>query len=720
MVWLHKASYLSEWSIINIKPLVEKYGDDAGCSLSLYDSTTNNYISGSGNTCNITFDGTQDVFGGGKTGVNKLHLYYDHTTGNLYVYQGLRRNTYAKLHLYFYSGRSDSNGDDFYYEYRYTFDTPKCPIIAFSWLDDKGHHTNKWGKQTVYSHTPKQYPIDFEAYLIDPETEQVINPTKIYNKDSSYLGYTNYAWGEGYFYWAPGFTNAQTYHGEFSSEEASIYTGQWGYEGGIFENETGDNGNPSYTFHEPDEIAYPNFMNQPLEIFIPTSPMAYDENYYISFCDDFLGGGIELHFVVEESDTEKPIVNLYSAVPGETEITKMQPGDIITESGWNHFHIMYGFKQSYFISVENYNLGIEPLVTINSNSTKMPLKKSITRLVNKDKYRLYRIDFWVDNYCNPLDYQDANDCYPYSYGDSCPFDDQTDFEGDITIEINVPGLCSFERTIGYIINTKRHSISFNVDENNNLVPIMSSPMFSLGESSAFTYLFDIKYKHLYFNHIMTDNQLREEIKTIGRGSKGGKNIYDLFKMDYGIAMCSFEGSTHHVGESVVFDGPEIGEWMWNYFDEGANDRLLVAYPEDQITSIEFSYYYDEPGFISRQPGLSWTLSSSFNTSDFTVNYGSNLYVHNWSLIWSGNMRFVAQCGYTWDSDSAVQSYIDNYGPIVNYAYIWFGQPQLVHPKNFTTNYHQFQPDKSIPSPFTLMDSSDLLDGTNHGNPKVQY
>lgn len=463
---LAEAKYRGEWSVYNIKHYVDNYAsiEDITVTMQRFKTSDDSYWSGATANINASISGTEDVFANGTTNINVPHVFYDKANGNLFVYQGSQTGVYYKLYISVCSGY-DSLGEGITESKVITLPVLVNPKFVANYKDDEGLHKNVSGNCTIKMNTRDRYYYVGWSF-VDPETNEVI---RFGGPSAGPL-------------WGAAFDRATNSYYQFTGSTNSIPSGEDKFstyyftnEVNLSENESSDkftDSGCSYTLYSPDP--YSGDLCNEFEFKSGTTSLAYDDDCYVDFEHDFYGGGTTFHPVVEYVAPDAPKVNtlhVLNANEGTNEYSEMKPGYSYAP---DTFYLMYGFKQTYFISVDNIDFtsfayeDTKPIVTMSHASDMAPYLQYSLQKINKDYYRL---DFWVDRYENPLTYDDT--AMPYS-STGTDFDENA---GDKSVEITIsyPGAANTQTMMCKVLH-KRFSLSLVQDSAGDMKMFMWNPL----------------------------------------------------------------------------------------------------------------------------------------------------------------------------------------------------------------------------------------------------
>lgn len=686
--WLQKAYYTCQWSVLNVHDLVQNYSsyEDVYFNLTIYNTSNNLPVSGAEYRDYISTNGSAMSFGKNTPKYKDYgcHLFYDKHSGYLYIYTGTSDKTYGKLSITVNIGDVNNDGDDDYVITNYELPVLLKPELRFRWQDIDGNHEviparDGW-KQTVHQYTHSR--VDFTVCLVDPITYQPIG-----SGDMSA------------FEWAPRFNHGHDYedymdlnirdwnglvkdsenHYITCTECSSDIHIKYGYFAAVHQFgmiECGEEEVP-YVVSPNDDIA-PYSIANGNDIYIysdDNDARDYDENRFTTLGIDMFSS-VEFHQKVSLSEGSKYRMNVLHAKSRNGYVgdaSDMEPFDEASNN--EEFYLMQGIIKSYFIRTANEVSA--PTVSLSSSDLKY-------RLI-KIKNGLYRLDLKVSSYKAATLYNLS--ATGYDSDNPTPFDSASgDKEVTITINGSGPG-ASYSHTLKCKILHQRFNVKYRM-EGTTLVPKVNCPLF---EVSSITANIRGTWYHHYFNNPATDPSLRYE-------SYDKQFLY--LGSDYNdyrkTCIPNFEKKFHQGKGIVVCSRKTDHTFAWNTWDEGYTD-LIVAYPEDKaFVPIKLDLRIDVK---LKEEGLSCSRYTQLFYDYFR--YTNNTFVEE--FYWPGEMEFVSQCGYTnaigiitaiafetWEQMEA------NYGPIVNYGWYVFGQPQKVHPMYYSSNIARFQPDELIP------------------------
>lgn len=401
--------YRGQWMVLQLPDNVFGTGAALKASVSNYVLQDNgSYAPAEYSDCTIVLSPGSDVFGNGMTGIFRPHIWFEHSQRRLFVYSHLTRpgkDNYSLLALYIVdSGNHELKRKEFIFRQKDLFLRLKTQLASDQFVYETSISTE--GVATT--------PAQLNFVLADPDKgfQEVPNSAIRWGGNGSYTM-------PGMSYAPEGCTTPGYYLDNFFVESHIEYD----YDGDVedqFE----------LSFSEvPDEGSW-DFNLYNLSI-IPKEQASFnygEDDYYLFYHNFYYRNEVHIHPTCELTLAPRRKLTLMEACGGTSDYAAMKCS--ATPAG-EEFFLLYGFRQTYFVKLENLP-GVTPTVSLSIPSSSAPYLRCLLTAVSAD---IYRLDCWLDHYENPLSYNDT--ALPYSPGQT--EGDASDGDRDVTIRVSGGG-----------------------------------------------------------------------------------------------------------------------------------------------------------------------------------------------------------------------------------------------------------------------------------------
>lgn len=560
---LYTPEYRGQWMVVHLPQQVSEVGENLYAAVRNYVRQTNgSYTSVNASYCTIDLPPDEQIYGKGKTGIDKPHIWWDPDRRFLYVYSHVSqpdKDNYSVLTL---SITDSDDGEEYeIYSKDYYFRQKEAELRLRTSLSPNPFLY----KTSITTEGVVSTPAELYFVLVDPEKGNRIIPND------------EFLWGGHGSRQMPGISDDEHFLAQssisFTYDPASAIGSQF---------------NITYP-SEPDPGSW-DFNVYNLAITPKTqADFPYADNRYIAFRHSFFTSGeVHVHPTCELLAAPKRSLTLMQPYAGTNDYSAMQCS--ATEAP-DEFYLMYGFRQSYFVKLENLP-DVTPGVSLSISSTSSPyLKYSFTQV----SPGLYRLDCWIDRYENPRAYNDS--ALPYSARQTGP--DKGDGDKDVLITVSATYLGNtYSDIIVCHVLHKRFRVELEVMGQKDLYVRMWNP---LGFVMSASCTFSAEYRRYWYRHpikeyfdgpcydtqsasfslaasLATSMMLEQDVNA--RLERGSQNLRGI--------RCEYARDVH----------PAFIAASYNIED------LILYYPPAEAISLAGNYSLSSTGFVSSIAGLS--------------------------------------------------------------------------------------------------------------------
>lgn len=575
---LASPEYRGQWLVLKLPETVFDFKTSLEASVqNFYLLDDGSYTAPAASTCTITLTPGSDVWGNSMTNIFTSHIWFDHNHRRLFVYSYVSRpdkDNYSLLSLSMVdANHHEIKRKEFIFRQKDLYLRPKDQLSS-----------NKFVYETsISTDGDVSTPDAFSFVLTDPEKGHAIVPNSALR------------WGGNGAYSMPGISYAPqgtTSPGYFRDNfliECPIK-----YEC----NDVSIEKQFTLSYSDiPDEGSW-NFNLFDFRL-IPRKKASYaygDDQYIVFYNSYFYRDEVYIHPTCELTVAPKKELTLMEACGGTSDYASMKCS--ATPAG-EEFYLMYGFRQTYFVKLENLP-GITPTVSLSIPSSSAPyLRYSLTAVSDG----LYRLDCWIDHYENPLSYNSS--ALPYSPGQTSG--DARDGDRDVTIRVS--GGTYADEIVCHVLH-KRFGVQLVTDTAKRELRVgMWNPLGLISQASC---------------------TLNLDFKTYGRRHP----LKELFDGPYSYQQSATVNLSASIGSSSLLDGNVSArlekaskdlkgircEYARDVHPDFINsgldsEDLILYYPASEAVSMQGDLSLSSSTFTSTVAGLS-LKDNSFNLDNY--------------------------------------------------------------------------------------------------------
>lgn len=591
---LRYPEYRGQWMVVQLPESVFGVGERLEAFVyNMVCQPDGSYRTDSSSTCTGEIARDSDSFGNGKTNINKSHLWYEKSTNRLFVYCHIPQHRKKNCCVLNLSVIDSAGGEEFtLYSKDYEF-TVKEPLLRiWGHLDE----TQIVGKSTITTEGAVKSEMEGLYFvLVDPDTHKMID-----NQDFEWGGDNrgHHIGGRTYAPWkstTPGF-----YWDNFFIESRMDYN--------VNESDIKDRFTLSLT-NWPDEASYDfniyNFSVTPTK----KADFPYHEDMYISFWNNYFDANVvDLYPTCELLAAPRRELRIMEAMAGTSEYSSMRCSGTDAEE---ESYLMYGFKKTYFVRLDNLSGVGTPSVSLSRGSAVTPY---LQYSLNAAGSGLYRLDLWVDRYEDPLSLDDTAVPYP---ANNSGLDEQVhDRAVTVTVSSTYAGNVYQDQVVCNVIH-KRFNIELQSISRKGLRVKMWNPLGIIIRATAKAYFQMERYWY--------KNPLAEALDGIpSRDTQTGSFVLSAetiaapLSADFSAEIEALASSLRGIRCSYARAlHPSFIQYGFDIED------LILYYPAAEAKSMYVNFEVAADGFSSTVPGLSLN-GITFNLKDFITFNGNSL------------------------------------------------------------------------------------------------
>ena len=404
---LASPQYRGQWMVLKLPETVFNLMTSLEATVqNYYLLDDGSYTAPASSTCTVTLTPGSDVWGNSMTNIFTSHIWFDHSYRRLFVYSYVSRpdkDNYSLLSLSMVdANHQEKKRKEFIFRQKDLIIRPKTQLSSNKFVYETSISTE--GEVTT--------PEAFSFVLIDPEKDHAIVPNSVLH------------WGGNGAYSMPGMSYAPQ-----GTTSPGFFLDNFLIESPIKYECNDDSIEKQFTLSYsdiPDKGSW-DFNLSDLTL-IPKKKASYaygNEKYIVFYNSYFNRDKVYVHPTCELTVAPKRALTLMEACGGTSDYASMKCSS--TPAG-EEFYLLYGFRQTYFVKLENMP-GVTPTVSLSIPSSSAPyLRYSLTAVSDG----LYRLDCWIDHYENPFSYNGT--ALPYSSGQTSG--DARDGDRDVTIRVS--------------------------------------------------------------------------------------------------------------------------------------------------------------------------------------------------------------------------------------------------------------------------------------------
>lgn len=561
---LYSPEYRGQWMVLRLSENVLGAGDYLQASVSnCYKNDNGDYIQPNSSVRSTVLSPDSEVFAGGKTGISTPHIWYNPAGRLLFVYSHISRpdrDNYSTLTL---SVMASEGGQEYQMHRKEYVFRQKEPVFRLR----SQLNTPDCNYATTIDTDGAIEADELGFVLVDPDNNNHIIPN------------SEFRWGGHGLYSMPGMSYAP-----YNCSSAGFYFDNLFVESQIEADYNDSSVDDSFELDSPgppDEGSWDfelyNFTIRPRE----QADFTFGEEKYFLFYHSFFYSQ-EVHVFPTCRLLAAPVksLTLMQALPGTNDYSSMKTSSL---PAGEDFYLMYGFRQTFFVKMENLP-DAAPAVTLGSSSA---LDYSLSRI----RAGLYRLDLWLNRYDNPLTHNDS--AVPYTPQQTAP--DPGDGDYDVTISVTSGGYS--DAIVCHVLH-KRFGASLKDVNRQDLKLQMWNP---LGFVLTASCTLDTEYKMYWYRHPLkevfdgpcfnTQSASFALNATLASSPLVGKDVHQLLE----------KGSRDLKGIRCTYAREVHPDFIAHNFQR---EDLILYYPCAEATSLGGSLSLSSNGFQSSVPGLS--------------------------------------------------------------------------------------------------------------------
>lgn len=590
---LRRPDYRGQWMVVQLPESV--FGAGTRLEASVCNRVLQNdgsYQTDGQSVLAETITPGSDVFGNGQIDIRKPHIWYDHNTKLLFVYSHIpqfKKTNYSVLNLRVVDGTG--SGEYTLCEKDFEF-TLKEPLLRMAGYLDR---TDIIGKSTVTTEGITWTDMDgFYFTLVDPDSLRPID-----NREFEWGG-DNLGHGMGGRTYAPWkCTTRGFYRDNFFIEGRIEYD--------INESDIEDCFDLSLD-NWPDEGSYDfNVYNCVIRPHDDTGDFPYDDGMHINFWHTFFNSSqVSLTPTCQQIAAPRRELHIMEAQAGTNDYAAMRCSN--TEATQDAY-LMYGFKKTYFVRLDNLNDGAAPSVSLSHSSSATPyLQYSLTATGTG----LWRLDLRVDRYEDPRSADETQ--LPYPAGNTWLDESARDKAVTVTVSKTYNGNTYSDKIICNVLH-KRFDVELRSLGRKGLSVKMWNPLGFIASANVTAHATLERY--WYKNPMAEVIDGKPNIETVaGAIYAGTADLSAPLSADFSASITSLEGASRGIRCEYARDVHP------SFTALPATEDLILYYPGAQVKSLYIDTDVSASGFSSSVPGLSLD-GISFNILNF-ITFGGNL------------------------------------------------------------------------------------------------
>ena len=399
---LYTPQYRGQWMVLRLSENVFGEGEYLQASVRNDYRLDNGEMTAS-SSCSTVLSPDDEVFAGGKAGTNVPHIWFDPDARLLFVYSHIGRPDRENESTLTLCVMDSEDGTPYTLHRKDYVFRQKDPVFRLRNRLDSPDYSYA----TTIDTDGATQAEELSFVLVDPDNNNHIIPN------------SEFRWGGHGLYSMPGMTYAP-----YNCSSGGFYVDNLLVESQIETDYVGSSVDDGFRLDSPgppDQGSWDfdlyNFTLQPLS----RADFSYgDQRYFLFYHSFFYREEVHVHPSCRLLAAPERSLTLVQALPGTNDYNAMSPSSTPAED----FYLMYGFRQSYFVKLENLP-DAAPAVSLSPSSS------ALTYSLSRVQAGLYRLDCWLTRYDNPLSHNDA--ALPYTPKQTTPDPDDGDYDVGITV-----------------------------------------------------------------------------------------------------------------------------------------------------------------------------------------------------------------------------------------------------------------------------------------------
>ena len=581
---LYTPEYRGQWMVVRLPQNVLGVGENIYATVRNYvQQADGSYSSVNASYCTVDLPPDAEAFGNGKTGIDRPHIWWDPEKRLLFVYSHVSQpetDHYSTLTL---SITGSDDGEEYViYSKDYYFRQKEAVLRLKTSLSSESFTY----RTSITTEGEVTRPPELYFVLADPEKGNRIIPNE------------EFLWGG---------------HGQWQMHGMSPYSETFLWESVIGYSYDGASGIGSqFSISYPEETDPDSWDFNVYNLSITPRVQAdfpYADNRYITFRHSFFRRGeVHVHPTCELLAAPKRSLTLMQPYAGTNDYSAMQCS---ASEAPSEFYLLYGFRQSYFVRMENLP-GITPSVSLSRASSSAPyLRYSLTEV----SAGLFRLDCWIDHYESPLSYN--GDALPYSPRQTTP--DPNDGDKDVTLTLSATYYGNtYSDFITCHVLHKRFRVGLDAVGQQDLQVRMWNP---LGLSLSASATVSAAYRMYWYRHPLKEMFDGPCFNTQSVSFSLSASLASSTILGRDIPARLEKGSQDLRGIRCTYARDVHPDFIAAGFQV---EDLILYYPAAEATSLSGNLSLSSEGFVSSVAGLSWMGSSPFNLEDYISYYTENV------------------------------------------------------------------------------------------------